>query len=428
MLHDGRSARVAVIGGLRIPFCRSHSIYTDCSNQDMMTAVLSGIVQKYDLKGQTLGDVALGAVIKHSRDWNLARECVMDSGLSLNTPGVDMQRACGTSIEAAIHVANKISLGQMESGIAGGTDSISDAPIVYPDAYRSILLDVFRGRTPLQKILPWFRLRPSHFKPELPGVTEPRTGLSMGESTELTAKEFEVSREHQDQLALASHIKAAGAYDAGFFDDLVIPFLNVEEDNNIRRDTTYEKLAALKPVFDKKEGTLTAGNSTPLTDGAAAVLLGSEEWANRKNLPVAAYFSYCKVSAVNFIDTDGLLMAPAYAVSDMLKDANLRLQDFDFYEIHEAFAAQTIATLMAWQSEKFCRERLGRNEPMGPIELSRLNVKGGSIAIGHPFAATGARIIATMAKLLAQKGSGRGLISVCTAGGMGVTAILEAAS
>ena len=427
MLHDGRSARVAVIGGLRIPFCRSHSIYTDCSNQDMMTTVLNGLVQKYDLKGQTLGDVALGAVIKHSRDWNLARECVMDSGLSLNTPGVDMQRACGTSIEAAIHVANKISLGQMDSGIAGGTDSISDAPIVYPDAYRAILLDVFRGRTPLQKILPWFRLRPSHFKPELPGVQEPRTGLSMGESTELTAKEFEVSREHQDQLALASHIKAAGAYEAGFFDDLVIPFLNVEEDNNIRRDTTYEKLAALKPVFDKKQGTLTAGNSTPLTDGAAAVLFASEEWANRKNLPISAYFSYCKVLAVNFIDTDGLLMAPAYAVSDMLKDANLRLQDFDFYEIHEAFAAQTIATLMAWQSEKFCRERLGRNEPMGPIELSRLNVKGGSIAIGHPFAATGARIIGTMAKLLAQKGSGRGLISVCTAGGMGVTAILEAA-
>ena len=427
MLHDGRSARVAVIGGLRIPFCRSHSIYTDCSNQDMMTAVLSGLVQKYDLKGQTLGDVALGAVIKHSRDWNLARECVMDSGLSHSTPGVDMQRACGTSIEAAIHVANKISLGQMDSGIAGGTDSISDAPIVYPDAYRAILLDVFRGRTPLQKILPWFRLRPSHFKPELPGVLEPRTGLSMGESTELTAQEFEVSREHQDQLALASHIKAAGAYEAGFFDDLVIPFLNVEEDNNIRRDTTYEKLAALKPVFDKKDGTLTAGNSTPLTDGAAAVLFASEEWARIKNLPVSAWFSYCKVSAVNFIDTDGLLMAPAYAVSDMLKDANLRLQDFDFYEIHEAFAAQTIATLMAWQSEKFCRERLGRNEPMGPIELSRLNVKGGSIAIGHPFAATGARIIGTMAKLLAQKGSGRGLISVCTAGGMGVTAILEAA-
>ena len=427
MLHDGRSARVAVIGGLRIPFCRSHSIYTDCSNQDMMTAVLNGLVQKFDLKGQTLGDVALGAVIKHSRDWNLARESVIDSGLSLSTPGVDMQRACGTSIEAAIHVANKISLGQMESGIAGGTDSISDAPIVYPDAYRAILLDVFRGRTPLQKILPWFRLRPGHFKPELPGVLEPRTGLSMGESTELTAKEFEVSREHQDQLALASHIKAAGAYDAGFFEDLVIPFRDVEEDNNIRRDTTYEKLAALKPVFDKNEGSLTAGNSTPLTDGAAAVLLSSEEWARRKNMPISAYFSYCKVSAVNFIDTDGLLMAPVYAVSDMLKDANLRLQDFDFYEIHEAFAAQTIATLMAWQSEKFCRERLGRNEAMGPIELSRLNVKGGSIAIGHPFAATGARIIATMAKLLAQKGSGRGLISVCTAGGMGVTAILEAA-
>jgi len=393
-----------------------------------MTASLQALVEKYDLKGQTLGDVALGAVIKHSRDWNLARECVIDSGLSLKTPGVDMQRACGTSIEAAIYIANKIALGQIDAGIAGGTDSVSDAPIVYPDNYRRLLLRSFRGRSMLQKILPWFGLRPSHFKPELPGVTEPRTGLSMGESTEITAKLFEVERDHQDQLALASHVKAAAAYDAGFYEDLVVPYQDVEEDNNIRRDTTIEKLAKLKPVFDRGEdGTLTAGNSTPLTDGSATVLLASEEWAKLKQLPITAYLSYCKTAAVNFINDEGLLMAPAYAVSDMLKEANLDLQDFDFYEIHEAFAAQTIATLKAWQSEAFCRQKLGRNEAMGPIDLMKLNVKGGSIAIGHPFAATGARIIATMAKMLHEKGSGRGLVSVCTAGGMGVTAIMEAA-
>lgn len=428
MLHDGRSRRVAVVGGIRIPFCRAHSIYARCSNQEMMTATLEALVNKYDLKGQTLGDVALGAVIKHSRDYNLARECVIDSGLSLRTPGVDMQRACGTSIEATIHVANKIALGQIEAGIAGGTDSVSDAPIVYPDGYRSVLLSSYRGRSILQKIVPWFGLRPSHFKPELPGVTEPRTGLSMGESAEITAKLFAVEREHQDQLALASHMKAAAAYDAGFYADLVVPYMGVEEDNNIRRDSTIEKLAALKPVFDKGEGgTMTAGNSTPLTDGAAAVLLTSEEWAQQKRLPVTAYLTFCKVAAVNFIGDEGLLMAPTYAVSDMLKEANLTLQDFDFYEIHEAFAAQTIATLMAWQSEEFCLDKLGRNTPMGPIDLTKLNLKGGSLAIGHPFAATGARIIATMAKLLHEKGSGRGLISVCTAGGMGVTAIMEAA-
>jgi len=394
----------------------------------MMTATLAALVTKYDLKGQTLGDVALGAVMKHSSDWNLARECVIGSGLSLRTPGVDMQRACGTSIEACINVANKIALGQIDVGIGGGTDSISDIPMVYPEGFRSLLLASHRGKSIPQKLLPWLRIRPNHFMPQFPGVTEPRTNLSMGQSMEITAKEFEVAREHQDQLALASHIKAAAAYDAGFYEDLVIPFRGAEEDNNIRRDTTFEKLQKLKPVFDKsKTGTITAGNSTPLTDGAAAVLLASEEWARLKNLPIIAHLTHCKVAAVNFVGVEGLLMAPVYAVSEMLRDANLRLQDFDFYEIHEAFAAQTVATLMAWQSEQFCRDRLGRNHPMGPIELAKLNVKGGSIAMGHPFAATGARVIGTMAKLLHEKGSGRGLISVCTAGGMGVTAIMEAA-
>ncbi|NIA27217.1 MAG: acetyl-CoA C-acetyltransferase [Desulfobulbaceae bacterium] len=428
MLHDGQSVRVAVIGGSRIPFCRSHSIYRDCSNKDMMAAALSGVVNKYDLKGQTLGDVALGAVIKHSRDFNLARESVIECGLSPRTPGIDVQRACGTSLEACALIGNKIALGQIESGIAGGTDSISDSPIVYPDSYRSIMMDVFRARSLAQRILPWFRLRPSHFKPELPGVNEPRTGLSMGQSAEITAKKWDIPREHQDQLALSSHMKAAAAFDAGWYDDLVVPYMDCEEDNNIRRDTTFEKLSSLKPVFDRSEaGTMTAGNSTPLTDGAAAVLLASEEWARQKNLPISAYLTFTQTAAVDFVNDEGLLMAPAYAVSEMLNAAKLTLQDFDFYEIHEAFASQTIATLKAWQSEKFCRDRLGRSAPMGPIDLARLNVKGGSLAMGHPFAATGARIVGTMAKLLADKGSGRGLISVCTAGGMGVSAIMEAA-
>lgn len=428
MLHDGLARRVAIVGGMRIPFARAHSIYADASNKDMMTATLAALVDKFDLRGQTLGDVALGAVIKHSRDWNLARESVMGSGLSMRTPGVDMQRACGTSIEAAINIGNKIALGQIEAGIAGGTDSISDAPIVLNDGIRKVLLASHRGRSILKKITPWFGLRPGHLVPEFPSVTEPRTGLSMGESMEITTKQFEVSREHQDQLALSSHIKAAAAYDAGFYEDLIVPFHGAEEDNNIRRDSTYEKLQTLKPVFDKSAaGTITAGNSTPLTDGAAAVLMSSEEWAIRKNLPIAAYLTHCKVAAVNFVDDEGLLMAPAYAVSEMLSEANLNLQDFDFYEIHEAFAAQTIATIKAWQSEQFCREKLGRNRALGPIELSKLNVKGGSLAMGHPFAATGARVIMTLAKLLHESGGGRGLVSVCTAGGMGVTAILEAA-
>lgn len=427
MLHDGRAIRVAVLGGSRIPFCRSHSVYRHRTNQELMVAALDGVINNFDLKGQTLGEVALGAVIKHSSDWNLARECVIESGLSLRTPAVDLQRACGTSLEAAIMIANKIALGQIEAGIAGGTDTVSDAPVVYPDDYRKVLMEIHRSRSPLDRIKSVLKIRPKHFKPKFPGVTEPRTGLSMGESCEITAKKWDVQREHQDQLALSSHIKAAAAYDAGWFDDLVVPFEDAEEDNNIRRDSTFEKLAALKPVFDRSEaGTMTAGNSTALTDGAAAVLLASEDWARKKNLPIMAYLTFAKASAVNFIDDEGLLMAPAYAVSDMLMQANLSLQDFDFYEIHEAFAAQTVATLKAWQSEEFCRNKLGRNEPMGPIDLARLNMKGGSIAIGHPFAATGARIIATMAKLLCENGSGRGLISICTAGGMGVTAIMEA--
>lgn len=428
MLHDGRAIRVAVVGGTRIPFCRSYSAYKHSSNQQMMTAAMAGLVDKLDLKGQILGDVALGAVIHHSSDWNLARECVIDSGLSLKTPGVTLQRACGTSLEAAILIANKIALGQIDAGMAGGTDTISDAPIVFKQPFRRIMHDLNSARSTGQRLKSFLRLRPSHFFPEFPGVLEPRTGLSMGESTEIIAKHWDVQREHQDQLAYASHTKAAAAYDEGWYDDLIVPFSGAEADNNVRRDTTLEKLAKLKPVFDKSEtGTMTAGNSTPLTDGAAAVLLANEDWARKKNLPVLAHLTFAKLAAVNFIDDEGLLMAPAYAVSDMLKQANLRLQDFDFYEIHEAFAAQTIATLKAWQSEEFCRERLDRSEAMGPIDLNRLNVKGGSIAIGHPFAATGARIVAAMAKLLSEKGSGRGLISVCTAGGMGVTAIMEAA-
>lgn len=424
-MNNSGTRRVGIAGGSRIPFCRAHTVYAEVGNQDMLTAAFAGVVKRFGLKGESLGDVAAGAVIKHSKDWNLAREAVLGCGLAPQTPAFDVQRACGTSLEAAILLANKIAVGQIETGMAGGADTISDAPIVYPAAYRKILMQSYRARSLGSRLKPFLGLRPSHFKPRYPGVTEPRTGLSMGESTELMAKEWGVTREEQDAFALASHKKAAAAYEAGFFDDLVVPFRGVRVDNILRPETSLEKLAKLRPAFDKSNGTLTAGNSTPLTDGASAALLACEEWFWQRNLEPQAYLTYGKVAAVNFVDDEGLLMAPAYAVSEMLKDAKLSLQDFDFYEIHEAFAAQVLSTLKAWESETFCRERLGRDEPMGSIDRDKLNVHGSSLALGHPFAATGTRILATAAKLLERAGGGRCLISICTAGGMGVTAIVE---
>lgn len=393
-----------------------------------MTAALKGLVEKFELKGEAVGDVSLGAVIKHSKDFNLARESVIGSGLSLRTPGVDVQRACGTSLEAAILIANKIALGQIDAGIAGGTDSISDAPIVYSDGYRRVLMDIHAARSPMARLKAALKFRPRHLKPVLPGVEEPRTGLSMGASCELMAKQWQLTREEQDQLAMASHLNAAAAQEAGWYQDLITPFEGVDRDNNVRPDASMESLGKLKPSFDRSgTGTLTAGNSTPLTDGASSVLLASEDWARERGLPVMAYLSFARVAAVDFLSMEGLLMAPAYAVSDMLRQADLALQDFDFYEIHEAFAAQTLATLKAWESEEYCRERLGRDAPLGSIDRALMNTKGGSVAIGHPFGATGARIVGTLAKLLHEKGTGRGLISVCTSGGMGVSAIMEAA-
>ncbi|MBC7984038.1 MAG: acetyl-CoA C-acetyltransferase, partial [Candidatus Obscuribacterales bacterium] len=367
-----------------------------------------------------------GAVLKHTKDYNLVRESVLGSGLAAETPGLDLQRACGTSLEAAILIGSKIALGQIDSGIACGVDTASDVPVVYPDSYRKILLRSARGRTTAERMKPWSSLRPKHFIPAFPGVVEPRTGLSMGQSCEQMVATWQISRQAQDQLAMESHQHAAAAYDAGFYRDLVTEYQGLKADNNLRRDTSMEKLAKLKPAFDKSgAGTLTAGNSTPMTDGAASVLLATEEWARARSLPVLAYLRYGKSAAVDFLGRDGLLMAPAYAVSRMLTDAHLRLQDFDYYEIHEAFAAQVLCTLKAWESPEYCRDRLGRAEPLGAIDRSKLNVKGSSVALGHPFAATGARILATLAKILAEGSGKRGLISICTAGGMGVTAIVE---
>ncbi len=425
-MHYQPVRRVAIVGSKRIPFLRANTSYAEASNQDLMTAALQALVTSYRLEGVRLGDVSLGAVIKHSRDWNLARECTIGSGLSPETPAFDLQRACGTSLEAAILIGNKIALGQIDAGIAAGVDSISDAPIVYSDGFRKILLRSARGRSLGDRLKPWLGLRPRHFKPAFPGVVEPRTGLSMGESTELTAKEWGVTRETQDELAYHSHHHAAAAWEEGFYSDLVVPFAGADKDNNIRADTSVEKLAKLRTVFDRTEnGTMTAGNSTPLTDGAASVLLASEDWAREHDLPVLAYLSFGQAAAVDFVKRDGLLMAPAFAVSNMLQAANLSFADFDLFEIHEAFAAQTLATLAAWEDADFCRERLGRAAPLGPVDRAKLNTKGGSLAIGHPFAATGARILGGLAKMLDQRGGGRGLISVCTAGGMGVTAIVE---
>ena len=427
MLVGASARRVAIVGGVRIPFVRGNGAYSQVGNQDMLSAALRGLVERYGLQGQRLDEVAAGAVMKHSNQWNLTRESVLGSGLDAATPGLDLQRACGTSLEAAILLGNKIALNQIDCAIAAGVDSVSDPPVVYPRSFQQLLLRSYRGKSWSDRATPWFGLRPKDLRPMLPGTVEPGTGLSMGESTELMVRKWGIGRAEQDQLALESHQKAAAAYACGFYKDLVRGYLGVTQDNNIRSDTSLDKLGKLKPVFDTSEaGTLTAGNSTPMTDGASALLLASERWARERDLPVLAYLSYGKVAAVDYLERkEGLLMAPAYAVPRMLNDAQLRLQDFDYYEIHEAFAGQVLCTLKAWTDVNFCRDRLGLPDALGNIDRSKLNVKGGSLAIGHPFAATGTRIVATLAKILDEHGAKRGLISICTAGGMGVTAILE---
>ncbi|MFZ9363557.1 MAG: acetyl-CoA C-acetyltransferase [Arenimonas sp.] len=420
--------RVAILGGVRIPFCRNNTAYFDVGNLGLSTVVLGGLVEKFQLQGQILGEVAMGAVLKHSSDFNLAREATLSSGLSPHTPGITITRACGTGLDALITVANKIAVGQIEAGIGGGSDTTSDVPIAVSKKLRRRLLDLNRARTLGERIkaaLKGFSL--GEFKPEFPGVAEPRTGKSMGESCEDMAKTWGITREDQDRLAYESHQKAAAAYTRGFFSDLVMPFRGLERDNILRPDTSLEKLATLKPAFDKRsgKGTLTAGNSTNLSDGASAALLASEDWAKANGKEIQAYLADAQVAAIDFVGGEGLLMAPAWAVAQLLKRNNLKLQDFDFYEIHEAFAAQVLCTLKAWESEEFCKTKLGMEGALGAIDRSKLNVVGSSLALGHPFAATGARIVATAAKLLKEKGQGRVLISICTAGGMGVAAIVE---
>jgi len=430
MLIGSAPRRVAVIGSTRTPFARAYTAYAEASNQQLLVSALRALVDKYGLRGQRLGDVIAGATIKHSADFNLVRESLQSAGLDPQTPGLDLQRACGTSLEAAVLIANKIALGQIDAGIAAGVECMSDPPVVFPASYRRLLLRAFRARSFGGRLRAWAGVRPRHFKPVLPAVVEPRTGLSMGQSCELMVKTWGIARAEQDEIALASHRNAAAAWQAGFMDDLVAGDQYAQRDNNVRADGSLEKLAALRTVFARDgQGTLTAGNSTPLTDGAAALLLASEDWARARKLPILAWFRAGKTWAVDYASGhEGLLMAPAYSVSDLLRDTGLALQDFDYYEIHEAFAAVPLCLMKAWESAEYCRERLGRDAPLGRIDRSRLNVKGGSVAIGHPFAATGARILGVLAKLLANDSQAkRGLASACTAGGMGVSAILERA-
>jgi acetyl-CoA C-acetyltransferase len=423
----GAPRRAAVLGGNRIPFARSNRTYAQASNQDMLTAALEGLVARFGLQSERLGEVAAGAVLKHSRDFNLTRECVLGSALAPQTPAYDVQQACGTGLETTIHVANKIALGQIESGMAGGVDTTSDAPIEVNEDLRNVLLELNRTKSTTGRLKLLGRLRPGQVVPDFPRNQEPRTGLSMGEHQAVSTRKWRIGRREQDEYAAESHGKLAAAYDRGFFDDLVTPYLGLERDQTLRPDASVEKLAQLEPVFgDGPDATMTAGNSTPLTDGASAVLLASEEWAARRSLPVLARLVDSEVGAVDFVGgEDGLLSAPLYAVPRLLDRAGLQLGDFDFYEIHEAFASQVLMTLKAWADPAFCRERLGRDAPLGTIDRSKLNVNGSSLAVGHPFGATGARIVATLAKLLAERGSGRGLISICAAGGQGVAAILE---
>ena len=426
-LGQAQTRRVAVVGGNRIPFARSNTFYATASNQEMLTAAIDGLVTRYGLQGERLGEVVAGAVLKHARDFNLTRESVLGSRLAPETPAYDIQQACDTGIQATIQVANKIALGQIEVGIAGGADTTSDAPIAVNEKLRKILLEANRARTIQGRLAALAKVRPQYLAPAIPQNSEPRTGLSMGESAALTAVEWQIGREEQDELAVASHQNLAAAYDRGFLDDLVSPFLGLERDQNLRADSSVEKLAKLKPVFGKgAAATMTAANSTPLTDGASTVLLCSEEYAASRGWEVLAYFTAYETAAVDYVHGgEGLLMAPAYAMPRMLEREGRKLQDFDFYEVHEAFASQVLATLKAWEDPIFCHERLGLDEPLGAVDRSKLNVAGSSLAAGHPFAATGGRIVATLAKLLAEKGSGAGVISICAAGGQGVTAILE---
>lgn len=419
--------RVAIVGGNRIPFARSNTVYATASNQEMLTSALEGLVERYNLHGERLGEVVAGAVLKHSRDFNLTRECVLGSRLAPETPAYDIQQACGTGLEAAILVANKIALGQIDSGIAGGVDTTSDAPIGVNEGLRKILLEANRGKSNLDKLKSLLKIRPRHVVPAIPRNGEPRTGLSMGESCELMAQTWQIPRDEQDRLAFESHHKLAAAYEEGWQNDLMTPFRGLTRDQNLRPDIDLEKIGTLKPVFERgSRGTLTAANSTPLTDGASVVLLASEEWAKARGLPILAYFKDGEAAAVNFVDRqEGLLMAPVYAVPRLLARNGLSLQDFDYYEIHEAFAAQVLCTLKAWEDPEYCKTRLGLDQSLGSIDRSKLNVKGSSLAAGHPFAATGGRIVANLAKLLSLAEQGRGLISICAAGGQGVTAIIE---
>lgn len=424
----GGTRRVAVIGGNRIPFARSNTVYAGVSNQEMLTAALDGLVTRFDLVGERAGEFVAGAVLKHSRDFNLARETVLGSKLDPTTPAYDLQQACDTGIQAAIQVANKIALGKIELGIAGGSDTTSDAPLAVGDTLRKILIEANNAKTTKERIKILTKVRPAHLAPEQPKNAEPRTGLSMGDSQAITTKEWGITREAQDELAVASHKNLAASYEEGWQDDLVTPFLGVTKDNNMRPDSNMEKLSTLKPVFGKKDpdATMTAANSTPLSDGASAVLFASEEEAARRGWKPLAYFTDYETAAVDYVNGgEGLLMAPVYAVPRMLERNGLSLQDFDFYEIHEAFASQVLTTLAAWEDEEFCKTKLGLDKALGSIDRSKLNVKGSSLAAAHPFAATGGRIIANLAKLLDEKGSGRGLISICAAGGQGVVAILE---
>lgn len=422
----GELRRIAIIGGSRIPFCRSNTMYSEKSNMDMLAAAIEGVVQRFALQDRQLDEVVAGAVTTHSRDWNLAREAILSTSLSPLTPGITLQQACGTSLQAALTIGAKIACGQIECGIAAGTDTTSDPPIVFGPKFSKRLVKAGSARSFGQRMGAFKGFGPGELKPVAPANGEPRTGLSMGAHCERMAREWQISREAQDELALASHLNAAAAYDRGFFDPLVQPWAGVARDSNMRADSSLEKLASLKPAFSRDAGaTLTAGNSTPLTDGAAAVLLASEDWARKHDLPVQAYLTGMRSSAVDFVNDEGLLMAPTIAVAEMLQKAGLTLQDFDFYEIHEAFAAQVLCTLAAWESDDYCRNRLGLPQALGSIDRSRMNVKGSSLAVGHPFAATGARIMANLSEILVEAGSGRGLISICTAGGMGVAAILE---
>lgn len=422
--------RAAVVAGLRTPFLRSGTAFAVMSALDLATAAVTELMARTGLEPDDVDRVVFGTVVPWTETHNIAREVVIDSGLPRSTDAYSVSRACATGTQALVDAAQAIVLGDAEVVVCGGTESLSRIPVTYHDEVVRALREASRAKDPLAKARALTRIRPGQLVPDPPDLDERSTGLTMGESAEVMAKENGIPREEQDEFALRSHRRAVAAWEAGIYDQevMAVPVPPgyreaVERDGIPRPDTSLEKLASLPPVFDRRHGSVTAGNSSPLTDGAAALVVMEEARARALGYEPLAYVRSWAFAAVD--PGWQLLMGPAFAAPVALDRAGMKLDDLDLVDVHEAFAAQALSNLRAFASREWARRHLGRDEPLGEVPDEKLNVHGGSIALGHPFAATGARQVLTMARELERRGGGTALITQCAAGGLGAALVLE---